>query len=116
MTTLLLHWLILTVAVYLAAAIVPGVKVKSFLATFVVAAIFGILNYFIGWALRGVLYVTSLGLLYLLSFLARWIVDALLLKVTDLITDKIEIRGLGPAFLAALVMSAAGTLMQWLLR
>ncbi len=114
MTSILIQWLILTVAVYLAAAIVPGVRIKSFPAAFVVAAVFGLLNFFIGWFFRGVLYVSTLGLLYLFSFLARWIVDALLLKLTSIATDKLEVRGIGPAFLAALVMSVLGTLGQWL--
>ena len=114
MTNILIQSLILTVSVYLAAALVPGVRVKSFPAAFVVAAVFGVLNFLIGWFLRGALYVSSLGLLYLFSFLARWVADAILLKLTDLLTDKLTVRGVGPALLAALVMSVLGTLGQWL--
>ena len=116
MQVILLQWLILTVAVYVAAAAVPGVRIKSLPGAFVVAAVFGLLNFFIGWLFRGALYVSSLGLLYVFSFLARWIVDAILLKLTSLLTDKIEVRGLMPAFLAALVMSVLGTVGQWLVR
>jgi steroid 5-alpha reductase family enzyme len=47
--SLLISWLILSISVWIAASIVPGVQVKGFGGAIVVAAIFGILNWAIGW-------------------------------------------------------------------
>ena len=114
--SILLSWIILSVSVWVAAKVVPGVEVRGVGGAVMVAAIFGLLNWAIGWLLFGILGVATLGLGFLLAFLTRWVVNALLLKLTDALTDKLTIRGFGPAFLAGLVMSALGTLGQWLLR
>ncbi|HCF56623.1 MAG TPA: hypothetical protein DFS52_01335, partial [Myxococcales bacterium] len=114
--SILISWLILTVAVWIAAAIVPGVSVKGIGGAIVVAAIFGIVNWLIGWLFFFVIGIATLGLGFLLAFITRWVVDAIILKLTDLLTDRLTIRGFGPALLAALVMSALGTLGEWLVR
>jgi putative membrane protein len=74
----------------------------------VVAAIFGILNFLLGWLLFAVLVVGTLGLGLLLSFLLHWVVNAILLKITDAFTSRLDIRSFGTALIAALVMSLLG--------
>ncbi|MGI5861197.1 MAG: phage holin family protein [Myxococcales bacterium] len=113
---ILISWLILAIAVWVAAAIVPGVSVKGVWGAIVVAAIFGIVNWLIGWVFFFVIGIVTLGLGFLLAFVTRWIVDAIVLKLTDWLTDRLTIRGFGPALLAALVMSALGTFGEWLVR
>lgn len=112
----LISWLILALAVWLAAAIVPGVKVQGFGGAVFVAAVFGVLNWLIGWLLFLIIGVATLGLGFLLAFLTRWFVDAIVLKLTSGLTSRLTIRGFGPALLAALVMSALGTFGEYLLR
>src|SRR5882672_12234819 len=48
---MLLSWLILSFAVWLTARILPGFRLAGFGDAVVVAAIFGLLNLFIGWLL-----------------------------------------------------------------
>jgi putative membrane protein len=107
-TDLLVKWLILAVSFLLTAKIVPGVRLSGFWDAVVVAAIFGILNFFFGWFLTFAIGLLSLGLLFLLSFLLHWIVNAVLLKLTDVFTSRLEIRSFGTALVAALVMSLIG--------
>jgi putative membrane protein len=114
MLELLVSWLILSVAVWLTAVILPGVHVKGFGAAVVVAAIFGVLNYLLGWLLFTVIGIATLGLGFLLAFLTRWVVNTLLLKLTDALTTRIDIETWGLAFVAALLMSGIGTAAQWL--
>lgn len=113
---LLLSWLILTVAFWLTAMVLPGFHVKSFGSAIVVAAIFGVLNVLIGWLLFGVIGIATLGIGFLLAFLTRWVVNAILLKLTDAITDRLTIDGFGNALLGALIISLIGTVAEWLLR
>jgi putative membrane protein len=113
---LLLSWLILSFAVWLTAVILPGFHVRSFGSAIVIAALFGVLNFFLGWIFFAVFTVATLGLAWLFAFLTRWIINAILLKLTDALTDRLTIDGFGWALAGALMMSALGTLGEWLLR
>jgi putative membrane protein len=113
--TLLLSWLILSVAVYLTAALLPGITVRSFCGAIWAAAVFGVLNALLGWLFFAVFTIATLGLAWLLAFLTRWVINAILLLFTAKLTDAIEVKSFGTALLGALVMSVIGTLGQWLL-
>ncbi len=112
MVQLLLSWLVLTLIFFLAAAIVPGVKIKDFKGALVVAAIFGILNWGLGRLLFVVIGVGTLGVGFLLAFLTRWVVIALLLKLTDALTEKLTVKSFGNAFVAALVISVLSSIAE----
>jgi putative membrane protein len=60
--------------------------------------------------------IASLGIGFLLAFLTRWLVNAILLKLVDAVSDTIHIRGFGTALAGALVISLLGTVGQWLVR
>jgi putative membrane protein len=106
---LIITWLVLSLAVWVTSLVVPGFKVRGFGGALAVAAIFGVLNWLIGWLLFVVIGLGTLGLGFLLAFLTRWIVNAILLEITDALSDKLEIRSFGWALIAALVMSLVGT-------
>lgn len=113
--SVLLSWMLLAVAIYIAAGMLDGVKVKSFPAAMVVAAIFGVLNVAVGWLLFWLIVVGTAGIGYLLAFVTRLVVNTILLKVTDAVSDSIEIKNLGSAFVAAIIMSVVVTIGQWIL-
>lgn len=112
---LLISWLILAVSVWVTAAILPGVKLKSFGSAFWVAAIFGVLNLLLGWLFFTVFAIATLGIALLLAFITRWIIDAILLMITSKVSDALEVDGFKWALIASLFMSVLGTLGQWLL-
>jgi putative membrane protein len=114
--SLLLSWLVLTLAVWITAVVLPGFHVKSFGSALLVAAVFGILNFLLGWLIFAVLTVATLGIAWLLSFITRWIINAILLKVTDALTDRLTIDSFGWALAGALMMSVLGTAGEWLVR
>jgi putative membrane protein len=113
---LLLSWLILSFAVWLTAMVLPGFHVKNFVSALLVAAIFGVLNFLLGQILFWIFAIATLGLAWLLAFITRWIINALLLILTDRLTDHLKIDGFGWALLGAALMSAIGTLGELLLR
>lgn len=106
---IIITWLVLSLAVWVTSLIVPGFKVRGVGGALAVAAIFGVLNWLIGWLLFVVIGLGTLGLGFLLAFLTRWIVNAILLEITDALSDKLEIKSFGWALIAALVMSLVGT-------
>lgn len=113
---LLISWLILSVAVWVTAAVLPGFKVKDFKSAIIVALIFGLLNFFLGWLLFAVFTVATLGLAWLLAFLTRWLINTLLLMLTDRLTDHLKIESFGWALLGALAISLVSAIVTMVLR
>lgn len=114
--SLILSWLVLSLAVWLTAAVLPGFHVKGFGSAILVAAIFGVLNFFLGWLFFVVFTIATLGLAWLFAFITRWLINAILLKLTDALTDHLSIDSFGWALGGALMMSALGTMGEWAVR
>ena len=93
--TFLLSWLVLSVAVWITAMVLPGVHVKNFGSAILVAALVGVLNFLLGWLLFAVFTIATLGIAWLLAFLTRWIINAIILKLADAMTDHLTIDGFG---------------------
>ena len=116
MTALLLSWLLMSVIVMITAWIVPGVNVRGFGGALIVALLLGVLNVFLGWFLFVAIGLGTLGLGFILAFVTRWLVDAILLQLAASLTRSLDIDSFGTAFLAAMVMSGLGTVAELLLR
>jgi putative membrane protein len=107
-TIFLLHWLVLALAFWVTAKVVPGFHIAGLWDAVVVAAVFGIVNFLLGWFLYYFIGIATLGIGLLLSFITHWFVNAVLLKITDALTSRLQVRGFGTALVAALVMSFLG--------
>ena len=107
MKGLAVRWLILTVAILLAAYFIEGIRVGSFLAAFLAAAVLGILN----TLLRPVLILLTLPLNILTLGLFTFVINALLLKMTSGVIPGFDVAGFWPAVFGALIIS----IVNWLL-
>ncbi|MCU0662812.1 MAG: phage holin family protein [Myxococcota bacterium] len=112
---LLIAWLISSVAVWVASKVLAGVKIQTFWDGMVVAAIFSILNWLLGWLLFVVIGIATLGLGFIFSFLTQLVCAAIVLKLTDALTERITIRGFWWAFAAAFIISLVTSLGNHLL-
>ena len=106
MLSILWSVLILSASVWITAEILPGIKVKSFWDAIIVSVIFGIVNFFFGWLLFAVIGIATFGLGFLFSFLSRLVVSALMLKLTDALTDRITVKSFGWALGGAALIAA----------
>jgi putative membrane protein len=113
---LIVSWLILSLAVWVTAAVLPGFHIRGVKSAIIVAAIFGTLNFLLGWLLFAVFTVATLGLAWLLGFITRWIINALLLKLTDRLTDHLTVDSFGWALGGALMISIVATVVQLVVR
>lgn len=107
MKGLLLRWAILTLAVLAAAYLLEGIKLSGFGAALAVAAILGILNAF----LRPLLILLTLPINILSLGLFTFVINALLLKLVDVVIPGFEVQGFWTALVGALVIS----LVSWML-
>jgi len=106
---LAISWLVLAFGFWLATLVVPGVKVRGgFSEIMIVAALFGVLNFFLGLFVKFFVGVASLGILFFFGFVLRVISNTVILKLSAALTDRLQVRGLGPAFVASFVISAVG--------
>ena len=105
---LLLVWLVWAAAIWLTARLLPGFEVSSFGGALIAAVVFGLINMLVGHFLYLVIGVTTLGLGFIFGFITRWVVTAIVLKLTDAFTDSLTIRSFGTALLASLAISFLG--------
>jgi putative membrane protein len=112
---LLLSWLILSVAVWLTAVILPGFEVRGFKGAVIVAAIYGLLSVLLGKLLFFVIGVATLGIGFVLAFVTKWVVFTLLVKLTDALSESLTVKSWQTAGLAALLMTGIGEVGRWAL-
>lgn len=111
MVSMLITWFVLTLAVLLTAELLPGFELKKGIGNaIIVAAIYGVLNTLFGWLLFVIIGISTLGIGFLLGFLTRWVVNALLLKLTDALTDRLTIKTFGWVLAGSGIISVAGAL------
>lgn len=112
---ILLSWLVLAAGVFLATVLLDDVKVRGGFGSYmIIAAIFGVLNFFLGWLLFVVIGISTLFIGFVFAFITRLVVDAIVLMLTSKLSSRLEVRGFGTAIVAAFVMSAVGTGAEWL--
>ncbi|MEW6669909.1 MAG: phage holin family protein [Thermodesulfobacteriota bacterium] len=107
MQGLLLRWLILTVAILVAAYVIEGIHVSGFLSAFFAAAVLGILNAFF----RPILIILTLPINVLSMGLFTFVINALLLMMASGVISGFQVRGFWSAILGSLIIS----LVNWFL-
>lgn len=106
----LLHLAALTATVLGLARFLPDVQVRSTGAAIIVAVVFSVLNFFLGWLIHVLLFVPALLTLGLLFFFIPFIVNTVMLWLTDKLIASFEIKSLR----ALLISSGCITLVNWL--
>ena len=99
---LVARFLVIALAVWLVAAYVPGVQVREGLDSYlVIALLFAAVNLLV----KPVLTLLSFPLLLLTLGLFLVVINALMFGLTALLTERLDVTGVGPAVIASLVIS-----------
>ena len=111
--SLVIRWLMLAVAVWVAAELVDGIQLEGWQSTLAVAAILGLLNLY----LRPILLALSLPVTILTLGLFIVVVNAILLGLTDWLANifdaSFDVDGVGAALLGALIISLVSFVLSW---
>lgn len=107
MRSILIHWIILTVALAVTAWLLPGVQISSTGALLVAALVLGFLNAI----LRPVLVLLTLPLTVMTLGLFYLVLNAVLFALASVLVAGFHVAGFGSAFLGAIIMS----LLSWFL-
>ncbi|RYY86948.1 MAG: phage holin family protein [Chitinophagaceae bacterium] len=106
----LLDLLINAAVLFWLARILPAVRVRNYGTAVLVALLVAFLNATVGFLLR---FPLNLVTLFLLEFLVRLLVTALMIKVAGALISGFAVRGFRTALLMALVMAVLGSVVQW---
>ena len=99
---LIARFLVVAAAVWLVAAYVPGIEVQEGVGSYLlIALIFSLVNLLV----KPVLKLLSFPLLLLTLGLFLIVINAAMFGLTALLTERLDVDGVGPAFIAALVIS-----------
>lgn len=112
---LLASWVTLAFGLWIISALVPGFSVKGFQGALIGGAVFAVLHFFLGWVLFVLIGVGTLFLGFIFAFITRWIVTAIVLKITDTFSDNIQIDTFGTALIVSALLSVLSSVRDFLL-
>ncbi len=105
--SILASWAALAAGIFLTSMFLDRMKVEGGVVSFVVVSgLYGLLLGVTGWAIHLALGVMSFGLTWVFGFLGHVLVGAVVLKLTDLLSDRLEIKGFGTPVVASLILTA----------
>jgi putative membrane protein len=105
------YFLIYTVAVFLTARILPGVKIKSFMAAFGVALLLVIAN----WTIKPILNFIAFPITLLTLGLFSLVINGIVVLIVDkIMEEEFEIDGLLWAIVYAFSLSVISGLLHWI--
>ena len=107
MTAFVIRWLVTTVAVLIAAHLIPGVSYEGWGTLLGASLLLGIINAFV----RPILLLLSLPFIIVTMGLFIFVINALLLMLVSKIVPAFQVSGFWSAFFGSIVIS----LVSWLL-
>jgi putative membrane protein len=107
---MIINVLILSVAVFLVAQLLPGIRVKNFYTAILVAIVYSLINFFTGW----LLVLLSLPFMIITFGLFKLVINAFMLWLTDKLMEDFKISDLLTTFIAAALITFVDSAMQWI--
>jgi putative membrane protein len=101
----IIHLAVLAATVFLLARLLPSVRIRTAGTAVLVAIVFSVMNFCLGWLVRVVLFVPALLTLGLLFFVMPFIVNTIMLWLTDKVLASFEIRSLRGLLISSLVIT-----------
>ena len=107
----IINILILSAAVFVVAHFFSGIRIKNYVTAVIVAVVYSVINFFIGW----LLVLISLPLLLVTFGLFKLVINAFLLWITDKLVEDFEIKDFFTTVLAALCITLVDSAIKWIL-
>ncbi|MBA3011835.1 MAG: phage holin family protein [Proteobacteria bacterium] len=108
---MILNILILAVAVFLVARFLPGIRVRNFYTAILVAIVYSLVNFFIGW----LLILVTLPFMIITFGLFKLMINAFMLWLTDKLMDDFKIKDFLTTFIAAFLITMVDSAIRWML-
>ena len=108
--TVIINILLLSVAIFLVATLMPTIKIKSYGTAIVVALVYSVINFLVGWLLTFI----ALPLIWITFGLFKLVINAALLWMTDQLVDDFKIKGIGSTLVAAVLITVIDSILKWM--
>jgi putative membrane protein len=108
--TVIINILLLSVAIFLVATLMPTIKIKSYGTAIVVALVYSVINFLVGWLLTFI----ALPLIWITFGLFKLVINAVLLWMTDQLVDDFKIKGIGSTLVAAVLITVIDSVLKWM--
>ena len=106
---LIIRWAVLAFSMWVATLAVPGITVNGSFTTYLwVALLFGLINAFFGSIIKILTFPVSIVTFGLFIF----VINAAMLSLTDVWSDKLAVNGFWSAFFASLIISVITTVFK----
>jgi putative membrane protein len=112
---MLIAWLSAALGLWIAANVLSGVKLASFVDALWAGALLGVLQWALHWLIFVALGMATLGIGFLLWFITRWIASALVIMLTSRLSSRLRVDGFFSALITAFIVAAAGSVVRWVL-
>jgi len=106
----IINWLLITVAVFVSAELIPGVMVKNFFTAFVVAVVMGIINTFI----KPILLVLTLPINVFTLGIFTLVINAGLVMLAAYFVEGFSVRGFWQALLFSIILSLVNSVLHYI--
>jgi putative membrane protein len=106
--SLIVHWLISTASLIIAAYLIPGIEIRGLGAALIAAIVIGLVNATIGFILKILtlpLTVVTLGLFWL-------VINALMLQLAAALVPGFYVSGFWSAFFGAIILSLVNMVLR----
>ncbi len=100
--------LLLAVAIFVVAQVLPGIRVKSFATALVVAIVYSLVHFFLFWILT----ILALPFIILTFGLFVFVINAFLLWLTSQLVADFKVQGIVTTLLASLLISLCSMLLR----
>ncbi len=108
MISLLVSWVLSAAALFFAARLFDGVRLKGdFGDAMWIAAIYALFSFFFSQLIFGILGVVTLGVGFMFHFVTSLVTAAIVLKITGALSSRFDIRGFLPALGTAVFLAIA---------
>ncbi len=107
---IIVNILILSVAVFLVAKFLPGIQIKNFGTAIIVAIVYSVINFLVGW----LLVFLALPFIIITLGLFKFVINAFLLWVTDKMIDDFEIKDFLTTLIAAFLITIIDSGIKWI--
>ncbi len=102
--------IILSISIFAIAQLMPGFKLKKPYTAILVAVVYSLVNFFLGWILVGL----ALPFMVLTLGLFTFVINAFLLWVTDKILEDFEIDNIKTTLIAAVGITLINGILNWI--
>ena len=102
--------LILSVAVFIVANFLPGIRIRGIGTAVLVAVVYSTINFFAGW----LLVILSLPLMIVTFGLFKFVINAFLLWITDKMMEDFKINSFGTTLVAAFLITLVDSFLHWI--